>query len=130
MSIDQYGRAHLTLVRLPPPPVEDSDHSAETARAEGLWSELIAARTGNSAKALADLEDAVFRYYLPIARNLAHEWVDGTAGLKAAERAAELGLAQAVQAWRHRDSREFHRFATSSIQLQLQLKACDRDQAR
>ena len=38
--------------------------------AERLWDALYLARVGESARRLADLEDAVFRYYLPLARTL------------------------------------------------------------
>ena len=115
--IGEYPRARLSLV--PPPPVGESLRPAESDRVEKLWDALFTARTGKSARHLAELEDAVFRFYLPMARALARENVQEAVGLAAAEQSAELGLAQAVLAWRRRDSSEFRRFATSSIQLQL-----------
>lgn len=118
-TVEEQGRAHLSLVRSPSSSGAQSHRFAETAQAGKLWDALFTARTGQSARNLADLEDAVFRFYLPMARTLAHEFVNGREGSAAAEQAAELGLAQAVLAWRHRDGGEFRRFAASSIQRQL-----------
>jgi hypothetical protein len=115
--IDEHGRARLSLVRSPS--FAMTQRSPESVQAGKLWDALFTARNGQSARNLADLEDAVFRFYLPMARTLAHELASGPKGFTAAERAAELGLAQAVLAWRHRDSSDFRRFATSSIQVQL-----------
>jgi hypothetical protein len=117
--IDEHGRARLSLVRSPSPSLAASQRSPESIQVGKLWDALFEARTGHSVRNLADLEDAVFRFYLPMARTLAHEFASGPQSFTAAEQAAELGLAQAVLAWRHRDSGEFRRFATSSIQVQL-----------
>ena len=60
------------------------------------------------ASGVADLEDAAFRLYLPMARTLAHTVGGETrAGRVTAEQAAELGLAYAVLAWRQRTSGGF-----------------------
>jgi hypothetical protein len=69
---------------------------------------------------VADLEDAAFRRYLPLARTLAHTAGDATdADRTAVEQAAELGLATAVPAWRKRAGAGFRRFARSSIIREL-----------
>lgn len=117
--IDSYGRARMSLVRSPFQPVAETHRTVESAQAEKLWAALFTARGRDSSGQLADLEDAVFRFYLPMARTLARESVQSAPGSAAAEEAAELGLAQAVLAWRHRDHSGFRRFATSAITVQL-----------
>jgi len=117
--VDDYGRARMSLVRTPIPPVVESHRPIEAAAAERLWDALFLARARKSARNMADMEDAVFRFYLPMARTMAHEVVDESEDSTVAEQAAELGLAQAVLAWRQRESGGFRRFARSSIQFQL-----------
>lgn len=96
-------------------------HPADSAAAERLWDALYLARTGKTGQPVADLEDAAFRLYLPMARTLAHTVVGGTdADRVTAEQAAELGLAHAVLAWRQRTSGGFRRFARSTIMRELQ----------
>ena len=93
---------------------------ADCAVAERLWDALYLARTGKTWKPVADLEDAAFRLYLPMARTLAHTVGGETATDRmVAEQAAELGLAYAVLAWRQRTSGGFWRFARSTIIRQL-----------
>ena len=70
-----------------------------------MWDALSRARTDRAGPAaVADVEDAVFRFYLPLARSIFV--VDPTARVDAvaAEQAAEIGLAQAVLGWRRRDA--------------------------
>jgi hypothetical protein len=86
--------------------------------AEQLWGELSKARAAGNRHPVADLEDAAFRFYLPIARTLAHT-VDESVDPTIAEQAAELGLARAVLGWRQRTSDGFHRFAQTTIARQL-----------
>jgi len=95
--------------------------AADSAAVEDLWDELCLARAGTSQASVADLEDAVFRLYLPLARALSHTVGDeGTAEQGWSEQAAELGLAHAVLAWRRPTSGGFPRFARSTIMRQLQ----------
>jgi len=54
-----------TALRVPP-------HPADSVAAERLWDALYQARAGRSRRVVADLEDAAFRRYLPLARTLAH----------------------------------------------------------
>ena len=70
-------------------------------------------------RAMVDLEDAVFRFYLPMTRTLALTVVGESADRALAERAAELGLAHAILAWRQRTSGGFRRFARSNMLRQL-----------
>lgn len=93
----------------------------DLAATPDVWQVLAGARTDHAPRTLAAAQDAVFRRYLPLARTLAHRGhpdclqVDCTA----AERAAELGLAQAVLGWRRADSDGFELFASISIAAQL-----------
>ena len=104
-------------------------HPADSVAAERLWDSLHQARTGQSRRLVADLEDAAFRRYLPLARTLAHTTTTTTTTTAvddakevdriAFEQVAELGLANAVLAWRQRTSAGLRRFARSSIIREL-----------
>lgn len=96
-----------------------SEHcSADSALAERLWGELSKARAAHNPHPVADLEDAAFRFYLPMARTLAHS-VDESVDPTMAEQAAELGLARAVLGWRQQTSDGFRGFARTTIAGQL-----------
>jgi hypothetical protein len=97
----------------------DAGCSSDTVTADRLWEALHQARAGRTPQTLAHTQDAVFRFYLPMARTLARAAVGEPAHQVVAERAAELGLAHAVLAWRHRASGGFRRFARSAIERQL-----------
>jgi len=94
-------------------------YPADSATAERLWDALYLARAGKTRQPVADLEDAAFRLYLPMARTLAHTFGDTPVSRARAEQSAELGLAYAVLAWRQRTSGGFRRFARSTIMRQL-----------
>jgi len=47
-------------------------HPADSVAAERLGDALYVTRAGRSRRVVADLEDAAFRRYLPLARTLAH----------------------------------------------------------
>lgn len=101
--------------------VLEEHQPADSAAAERLWDALYLARAGGTMHPMADLEDAVFRFYLPMARTIAHTVTgDDAADRVSVEQAAELGLAHAVLAWRQRTSGGFRRFARSTILRQLQ----------
>lgn len=97
----------------------DDHHPADSAVAERLWDALHRARAGETEQSAADLEDAAFRFYLPMARSLAHSVCSESIDRVTAERAAELGLAHALLAWRQRSSTGFRRFARSAIMRQI-----------
>ncbi len=87
-----------------------------------LWASFTEASTSGSARRIAEAEDAVFRHYLPWAMSFAEEAC--SAHLQAPDPApyrdaAELGLAQAVLAWRHGGDGRFHDFARRSILNQI-----------
>ena len=96
---------------------------ADAAVAERLWDALYQARTGESHQPVAELEDAAFRFYLPMARTLAHR-VNGDTPMDRlrAEQAAELGLSHSLLTWRHHTSCGFRRYARSTILRQLLLR--------
>jgi DNA-directed RNA polymerase specialized sigma subunit len=90
-----------------------------TDTAEQLWAALDRAKAGQQSRTVAPVEDALFRYYLPMARAMTtrldpdHPNRDDTA------QAAEVGLAQAILGWRRRNPDGFDRFARSTITTQL-----------
>ena len=93
-----------------------ADDPGGAACADRLWIALTLARAGDTSNTLARTEDAVFRFYLPLARTSARHLDDP----EGAEQAAELGLAQAVLAWRHPSGQGFDRAATTAIVNHLQ----------
>jgi hypothetical protein len=101
-------------------PLLTEDQLADSATADLLWDALYRARAGKNRHAVADLEDAVFGLYLPMARTLAHTVVGESVDRQVSEQSAELGLAHAVLAWQQRASIGFRRFARFSIVQQLQ----------
>ena len=94
----------------------------DSAATRDVWQVLARARTDHALRTLAAAQDAVFRRYLPMARTLAHRRDSGglPAGCADAERAAELGLAQAVLGWRRTDGDGFELFAGIAIAAQLE----------
>jgi hypothetical protein len=76
----------------------DAGCPSDTVTADRLWEALHQARAGRTPQTLAHTQDAVFRFYLPMARTLARAAVGEPAHQVVAERAAELGLADAVLA--------------------------------
>ncbi len=86
--------------------------------AAGLWQNFAEANNSGSERLVAAAEDAVFRHYLPWARSFAAAAAadnsHGAARL-AYRDAAELGLAQAILAWRRADGDRFGPFARRFI---------------
>jgi len=82
---------------------------------------LATASTGDAPRTLAAAQDAVFRRYRAMAHRLAYEtdFGDRQVDPADAERAAELGLAQAVRRWRRADSGGFELFASVAIAAEL-----------
>jgi hypothetical protein len=99
---------------------QEQQHPADSLVGERLWNALFTARDDGLPRQVADLEDAVFRFYLPMARGLAHTVVGESAMDRvSAEQAAELGLARAILEWPRRTSGGFRRSARSAIMRQL-----------
>lgn len=90
------------------------------ATADEFWGALRRARAELVPGELAAAEDRVFRFYLPLARSVAGEWVIGSVGVPTdVERAAELGLARAVLGWPGVDSGGFQTYARAAITAEL-----------
>jgi hypothetical protein len=92
----------------------------EAAETQSLWTALARARADYAPRVLAEAEDAVFRWYLPLARELSAGPCHAAKDPIAVEQAAELGLAQAVLGWRQPNCREFERFARGLITERIQ----------
>ena len=102
-----------------PQPQRD-DRINQAALTRDVWQVLARARTDNTPRTLAAAQDAVFQRYLPMARTLANNPGTGRSGERAgAERAAEIGLAQAVLGWHRPDSDGFEVSARAAIASQL-----------
>jgi|GEM_PF-6416227 len=85
---------HASVVTASEIPVVEGQLPADSAAVERLRDALDLARAGQSAHTVADLEDAIFRVYLPMARALALTAGDeSSAEHGRSEQAAELGLA-------------------------------------
>jgi len=93
----------------------------ESAFIRDVWYVLARASADNAPRTLAAARDAVFGRYLPMARTLATEPGPGSRPVDPAdaERAAELGLAQAVLGWRRPDGDGFEVTARAAIAAQL-----------
>lgn len=65
-----FGGDHARVTSTDAPLLEH--HPADSAAAERLWDAIYLARVGKTWQSVADLEDAAFRLYLPMARTLAH----------------------------------------------------------
>jgi hypothetical protein len=89
------------------------------ATAEQLWDALRQARTGQQPCTLAHAEDALFRYYLPMARTMSHQHSLDRPDPDGLGQAAEVGLAQAILGWRHPGPAGFDRYARAAIAAQL-----------
>jgi hypothetical protein len=113
------GETDRAILEAPSPCVDDHADTADSVVAERLWDALHRARTGETQQSAATLEDAAFRFYLPMARSLAHLVCNESIDRFTAEQAAELGLAHAVLAWRQRSSAGFRRFARAAMMRQI-----------
>ena len=89
--------------------------------AKTLWDALIQART--QSPVISAAEDAVFRFYLPLARATARTYAGWAVDPDLAEQAAELGLANAVLAWRRADICAFAAFARAAMIRQMSATA-------
>ena len=99
------------------PGIDGVDHVA----AQRLWVALGRARADYVPQVLAAAEEAVFRFYLPLARSLAAAAGDTSPVVdrEGFVQAAELGLAQAVLGWRAPDPEGFEGYARMAITARL-----------
>ena len=103
------------------PEPDRAERVNESAFIRDVWYVLARAGTDNAPRTLAAARDAVFGRYLPMARTLATTPGPGSRPVDPAdaERAAELGLAQAVLGWRRPDGDGFEVIARAAIAAQL-----------
>ena len=96
--------------------------------AEELWDALARARAEYAPMVLAAAEEAVVRFYLPLAQTLASavapRWVDRVK----AEQEAGVALAHAVLAWQDGAREGFDVFARATINSQLRFLAAAQGQ--
>jgi hypothetical protein len=93
---------------------DSSEHDRARDQARQLWADLTHARAAGDPRAIASAEDALFRFYLPVAHALGDGVVGRSVTAETARHAAELGLAQAVLSWPASDD-GFLRFASRCI---------------
>ncbi len=84
-----------------------------------LWNALHRARRGHLPAARAQAEDALFRHYLPVARELTEHHSAAGGDRDRAGQAAEIGLARAILDWPHESSARFEPFARLAIARQI-----------
>ena len=96
--------------------------------AEELWDALARARAEYAPQLLAATEDAVVRFYLPLARTLASAVAPRGLDQFEAEHAAVVALAHAVLAWQDAAREGFDAFARAAIKSQLRFLAAAEDQ--
>lgn len=70
-------------------------------RADGhLWRALLEARRDGRRRTAAHVEDALFQFHLPMARQLADQYADRAgAGRRRAADTAEIALSRAILRW-------------------------------
>ena len=95
---------------------------------EELWGALAKARAEYAPQLLAATEDAVVRFYLPLARTLASAVAPRGLDQFEAEHAAVVALAHAVLAWQDAAREGFDAFARAAIKSQLRFLAAAEDQ--
>lgn len=85
-----------------------------------LWEAWYRAGFDQGGTDQARAEDALFRHYLPLARELARRGVpDGEPDGGGAIQAAEIALARAILDWREPDGHRFESFARLAIKREL-----------
>lgn len=91
------GQTARNLRVTPSGPSSSSPIERHSSHEQALCDALNTARRAQTLQPLACVEDAVFRYYLPMARSIAHGPDTNDEG-PGVDHAAELGLAEAVLA--------------------------------
>ena len=108
---------------IPRPGREGDDRVDGVGAARELWGALTRARAEYAPLVLAAAEQAVFRFYLPLAQTLASTVAPRGVDRVEAEQAAEVALAQAVLAWQEEAREGFDAFARAAIESQLRFLA-------
>ena len=94
-------------------------NTTDATTAGRLWDALHQARSDRRTRTSTHVEDALFRFYLPMARRLAHDHAPDHPDPADMEQAAEVALAQAILAWKYNSPIGFDLFASSAINTQL-----------
>ena len=94
---------------------------------QDLWDALARARAEYAPQLLAATEDAVVRFYLPLARTLANAVAPRRLDHFEAEHAAVVALSHAVLAWQDAAREGFDAFARAAINSQLRFLAAAED---
>jgi len=118
------GRATTDNSGLPRQAVSRSgvecDHRIyDGAVAEELWDALTRARQHYAPLVLTAAEDALLKFYLPLAREMADSKSVAGADPVVAKRTAEVALAQAIVGWDQRTSEGFDGYACAAIAFRL-----------
>ena len=113
---------------IPRPGREGDDRVDGVGAARELWGALTRARAEYAPLVLAAAEQAVFRFYLPLAQTLASAVAPRRLDRVEAEQAAEVALAQAVLAWQEEAREGFDAFARAAIDTQLRFLAAAQGQ--
>jgi hypothetical protein len=93
-------------------------HWPDSRAATKLWARLIDLRTDGQPRLVAKVEEALFRFYTPLAHALAE---GGGAGENddRARMLAELGLAKAILVWPLPDGARFEQYARNAIRAEF-----------
>jgi hypothetical protein len=104
-------------------PRQGDDRVDGVGSAQELWDALTRARAEYAPLVLAAAEEAVFRFYLPLAKTLASTVAPRGVDRVEAEQAADVALAQAVLGWQDGAREGFDAFARAAIESQLRFLA-------
>lgn len=102
-----------------------NDHSDVGVAAQDLWDALNRARAHYAPLVLTAAENAVVKFYLPLARTLASGWAVGGLDPASTEETAEVGLTHAVQGWQHSNGQGFDGYARATMATLLSMSARD-----
>ena len=98
----------------------ENDHRIyDSAAAEELWDALARAREHYAPLVLTAAEEALLKFYLPLAREMSGS--RGVVGVdaKVAEHTAEVALAQAIVGWDQRTTEGFDGYACAAMAFRL-----------
>jgi len=113
---------------IPPVGREVNDRADVGGASQDVWDALTRARAEYAPMVLASAEEAVVRFYRPLAQTLARaaspRWLERVK----AEQAASVALARAVVSWQEGAREGFDAFARAAIDSQLRLLAAAQGQ--
>jgi len=116
------GRASADVSGLPRQvvPGGDNDHRMyDGAAAEELWIALARAREHYAPLVLTAAEEALLKFYLPLAREMSGSKSVAGVDSTVAEHTAEVALAHAIAGWDQRTSEGFDGYACATMAFRL-----------